>query len=244
MNRTLDATNLNYAANHVDVRPWIKAQGDGEIDLTPYVADPNNFTFDVDHGGFLCVNKGNGVYEVHSMFAPEARKQSLRTMIDAMDFMFTRTDCITLVSHFPDGNPMADAIGKKGGFKFVFRMEEPPFGPCEVRVVHIDDWVARNKSLDAHGKRFHETLEAAKKTHLSLLAIHPDHDLHDRFVGAAVVMAERGQVTKGVNTYNRWAFANGYVPVTVVSILPPVVDVVDGVVSISPEGDLSVLLCR
>jgi hypothetical protein len=244
MKRTIDPTNLNTVVNHPEVRPWVKGP-DGPLDVTSIVTNPFNFVFEVPGGGFICINTSMGVYEVHSQFAPEARRYSLQTMKSAMDYMFTRTDCTTLVSHFPDGNPMADAIGRKGGFKFHgTRMEEPPFGPCEIRTVILDDWVAENDRFEAEGEAFHTALEQAKIVTGSELPVH-DHDpVHERFVGATITMAKRGNVIKGVDMYNRWCAGSGYAPITLLGINPPLVDVVHGIVGLTEAGELDVLLVR
>jgi hypothetical protein len=244
MRRTLNPTNLNEVVNHPEVRPWLKGP-EGPLDITAIVTNPFNFCFEVPGGGFIVMNKGQGIYEVHSQFVPEARKHTLTTMREAMDYMFCRTDCTTLVSHFPDDNRMADAIGRKGGFKPTgIRLEEGEFAPCDIRAVVLDDWVLGNADLERDGEEFHDALEAAKKAMGSELPIH-DHDpIHERFVGAAMRMAKRGNVVKGVALYNRWASGSGYAEIKLLGIYPPLVDVVDGIVGLTSDGSLEVLHCR
>jgi hypothetical protein len=238
--RTLDPTNLNAVCNHPDVRPWLR--GEGTLDVSDLVSNPTNYAFELPcgGGGFIVIAKGLNIYEVHSQFVPEARRMTLRAMRESMDFMFTRTDCTMLVSQFPDDNPAADAIGRKGGFKPVGIRD----GDIEIRVVSMADWIADNSDLEADGERFHALLETAKAAVGSELPIH-DHDpIHERFVGAALRMCERGNAAKGVETYNQWAAGAGYAAISLVSAVPPVVDAVDAIVSIGSAGDLEVLRCE
>jgi hypothetical protein len=56
-------------------------------------------------------------------------------------------------------------------------------------------------------------------------------------------MIRAGNAEKGVEFYNRWARFAGYALIFAVSLQPVVIDVVDAVVGLGPEG-MEVLLCR
>src|SRR5690349_19675064 len=73
MKRTLDAGFINTVINHPDVRPWV-AQGDAALDVSEVVANPYNYCFINDGGGFIVVQLEEGVYEVHSQFLPAESK--------------------------------------------------------------------------------------------------------------------------------------------------------------------------
>jgi hypothetical protein len=235
----------NAIANHPDVRPHIG--GEGSVDLTDLVTDPANFCLQFDHGGFICLSQGQGVYSVHSQFLAEGRNATTAAMREGCDFMFTRTDCMTLTTQLPDNNQPAANLAAMTGFVDWFRKDHDPLlGPSTMARLDIHSWIMgpNGAHLADEGKDFHELLETAKLAKRSALPIHPDDDAHDRYVGAACCMAKRGNIVKGVSLYNLWASAAGYVPLRVMSLQPPVVDVVDAVIGLGAKSELEVLLCR
>lgn len=239
--RTFDAARFNVIANHPDVRPWLG--GEGEIDLTDVVGNPANFALAIEGGGFLLVARDTGIYEVHSLFLPEARRYSLGAMRSGMEYMFCRTDAFRLITQVPDGNTAAAALARKGGFRTWYRREHGAPGPSEFLVIDIDDWVQATPALEADGEWFHERLLAAKAAAGSERPVHAHEPAHERAVGAAVRMIRGGNPGKGVATYNRWASSAGYAALTIVSFNPFVVDAVDAVVEVR-GAEMEVLLCR
>lgn len=229
--RTLDPAFLNGVANHPEVRPWL--QGEGPLDLSGVISDPSNIALQAEHGGWVLQALSPGVYEVHSMFLPEGRGAGVaRALVAALDYVFSATDCIRLVTRLPAGNVRAAALGRMAGFR-------PWFG--DRARIEIEDWAQSSKACLEAGEWFHERLEAAKTASGSALETHDDDSAHDHAVGAAVLMCRAGNGPKGVWHYNAWAAASGYAPVTLVSVNPLVIDVVDAVL----EGpDMEVLLCR
>lgn len=250
LRRTMDPARLNAAANHADVRPHLGAAPELEtIDLSPLVTDPANVALDTPHGGFLVHHIDGGVYEVHSIFAPEGRRNLRAATAEGLRYVFTATDAHTVRTKVPTYNRAADALAKASGFREVFTREGGGIGPdgqpCAVsyREITLREWMARDRALEAHGEWFHHRLEAAKIAAGSTLAVH-DHDpAHERAVGAAVLMFRAGNPTKAVATYNEWAGFAGYAPLSLLSLNPPVIDVVDAVVEIqAPE--MEILQCR
>jgi hypothetical protein len=245
--RTLDASRLNGVANHPDVRPWLG--GIGELDLSEVVSSPSNFAFEVEGGGFLCIARAPGLYEVHSLFLPDARAgRTYPAMVSAMTYMFTQTDCVELVTRVPDNNERAASLAKAGGFTCKFRREASwPDGETLIGASYlslsVDAWALASVDCRDVGHVFHDMLEAAKAETGSDLLVHADDAAHDAMVGASVLMAQNGNPAKGVAFYNRWASYAGYSPATLLSVNPPVVDVVDAVVEAGPAG-MEVLLCR
>lgn len=229
--RTLDPAFLNEVANHPEVRPWL--QGDGPIDLGPIVASPANIAIQAEHGGWVLQCLSPGVYEVHSMFLPEGRGANVkRALAEALDYVFSATDCLKLVTRLPEGNVPATALGRIAGFR-------PWFG--DRHRIEVEDWAQSSAACREAGEWFHERLEAAKEARGSALEVHDDDPSHDHAVGAAVLMCRAGNAAKAVWHYNAWAAAAGYAPVTLVSLNPMVIDVVDAVLE-GPE--MEVLLCR
>lgn len=229
--RTLDPTFLNSVANHPEVRPWL--MGEGPLDLSPIISSPGNIALQAEHGGWVLQCISPAVYEVHSMFLPEGRGANVKAALaEALDYVFSATDCRQLVTRIPVNNPSAAALGKIAGFR-------PWFG--DRYRIEVEDWAQSSKACLDAGEWFHDRLEAVKKEQGSALEVHEDDPGHDHAVGAAVLMCKSGNAAKAVWHYNAWAAAAGYSPITLVSVNPMVIDVVDAVL----EGpNMEVLLCR
>lgn len=234
--RTFDPKFLNSVINHPDVRPWL--EGEGELDISHQAYNPANFVLQTELGGFLLICHEPGRYEVHSQFLPGHATHPVRAMQAAQEWMFTRTDCEAIVSKIPDGNKAAKGFALVGGLRPIFRREG-----AEYVELTLMDWAMRTPSLEAHGERFHDLLESAKIAGGSERPIHPHDPAHERAVGAALLMIERGQPAKGVGFYNRWARQAGYAEIALISASPPTVDAVDAVVGLGETG-MEVLLCR
>ena len=247
--RTLSADLLNSVANHPEVHPWLGAEG--EIDLTEVIGNPANFALCTEGGGFLCVNLGSGVYDVHSLFHPDHRKgRTLPFMQACMAYMFTRTDCTELVTKLPEGNTLAASLASVGGFTPRFRTEAAWLHEGrKVAVDHvglaIEQWAVGDEICAVSGEHFHAVMDAAMG-HLSPPA-HPDDPHHDHIAGAAYLMATSGNPYKAVVFYNKWAARSGYATIGLVSVTPPVIDVSDGGITLvleAGEDGLEILLCR
>jgi hypothetical protein len=234
--RTFDPTFLNSVINHPQVRPWLK--GEGVLDLAETAKSLDNYLLEAEGGGFVLIRHEPGIYEVHSQFLPEARGGTVAAMKAGFEYMFVHTDCQRVVTKVPDGNRAAVALAKLAGFRPMFRREETSF-----MGLTAEEWAQGNAELETDGRWFHEALEAAKREKGSDLPTHTDDPAHERAVGATVQMVKAGNAEKGVTLYNRWARLAGYVPVTLLSEQPVVIDVVDAVVGWS-EGQMEVLLCR
>jgi hypothetical protein len=79
--------------------------------------------------------------------------------------------------------------------------------------------------LPARGRWFHEKLES-ELTRLGISELaHPDDEIHDRFVGAAVEMCFGGQPSKGVVFYNRIACMLGWQQISIVDFNPLAIDI-------------------
>jgi hypothetical protein len=239
--RTLDASFFNEICNHPEVRPWLG--GEGELDLTALVSNPQNYALRFDGGGFILQAGPAASFEVHSQFTPEGRRTSFEAMRAGMDYMFTRTPALQLTTFLPDNNPAAKGLAIKGGFRPWFRREQHPCGPGEQARIEIDHWIVGAPELEEDGERFHNALEQAKEAKGSSLPVHPHDPVHERYVGAAFRMFSRGQCQKAQALYNRWAANAGYAPILLISEVPPVVDVQDAIVGLE-NGEAEVLLCR
>jgi hypothetical protein len=237
LRRTFDASGFNAVANHCDVKPWLLAP-DGEIDLSLVICNPSNYALWCDGGGFILVRHEAGIYEVHSLFEPEARGHSIAAMRAGFEYMFERTDADEILTKVPDGNRAALAFAKKAGFREVFRSA----GTAHYSLTLID-WAVSRPDLEEDGEWFHEQLESKKLEVGSTAPIHDDCAAHNRMVGAAVRMVKAGNAAKAVGHYNKWARMAGYAALNLVSANPPTIDVIDGIVELSGEN-MEIILCR
>lgn len=244
--RTFSPGFLESVANDPILRPTLG--GEGPVVLKDIMASPANYCFTNEDGGFVGVQlqKGGTIIECHTIFKPGSNPRSvIRFMRECQEYLFTRTYCTEIVTKVPDGNAGADKLSILGNFEEKFRRENAWKDGAGVsyRSLPLDRWLTVCSSTLEAGKAFHSLLEQAKQAKGSTLPDHPDEEVHDRWVGAAMLMAQRENVGKGVNTYNTWAAFAGYRPASLVSELPPVVDVGDAVLGYT-DGKLEVLLCR
>lgn len=247
LRRTMDATALNIVANHPEVRPWLG--GEGVLDLSGLLSNPQNVGFVSEHGGFVAHGLDLGLYEAHSLFLPEGRgEESRRAMQEACQYMFTATDCTELVTKVPGDNPAAAGLARMGGFEKRFTRYQgwkTDTGLCDLDFygLSVARWILKQSVTVNAGVWFHERLTAAKEAAGSSLPVHDEDPVHDAFAGAAVLMCRAGNAVKAVATYNRWAVVAGYQTIALLSLAPIVLDVRDAVIEMR-EQDLEVLLCR
>lgn len=234
--RTFDPAFLNTVVNHPEVRPSL--EGEGPLDISPQALNPGNYVLQSEFGGFILIRHEPSRYEVHSQFLPGMGTHPIKAMRAAQEWMFTRTDCEAIVSRVPDANKASKGFAIAGGLRTIFAGRSNAY--VELTCM---DWAMRTPALEAHGERFHRVIEAAKVEAGSSLPVH-DHDpAHERAVGAALLMIERGQPAKGAAFYNRWARMAGYAEITLLSTAPVVIDAVDAVVGLGSDG-MEILLCR
>jgi hypothetical protein len=242
--RTLDGTGLSAVANREDTRPYLGGKGD--IDLIPMISNPENFALVDEIGGYVFYRLYENTYEGHTIYPPEASyKMKWRGVMDAFDYMFTRTDCEEIVTKCPDNNPGAGAMAEKLGFHKMWRREkawDDEFG-VSYRNLPLDRWADLCSTAGEWGRQFHSMIDEAKQARKSVLPEHPEDTTHDHIVGASIMMARRGQVVKGVNFYNRWAMFAGYGPVKMLSEAPVVIDAGEGVIVGIEHDHMEVLQC-
>ena len=241
--RTMDAALLNEVANDPDVRPWLGG-APGPLDLTPIIENPANVALVAEHGGWLFQPVMPGCYEVHTLFRKAGRgRRFMAAAAQGFRYMFTETDALEILTKCPDDNLGARQASSALGFRERFRRESawaPDVG-ISFRVFSVDDWFTRDAQCLEEGRTFHRMIEYAKGAARSALPIHLDDETHDRAVGAAILMAKAGQLSKGVGFYSRWAIFAGYATIEVVG--PNAIDVRDAIVEIR-DGQLGVLKCR
>lgn len=161
--------------------------------------------------------------------------------------MFTRTSCLQITTFLPDNNSAARGLALKVPFSEWFRRSHPTLGEGAQARIDIDQWICGTPDLEADGERFHIALEAAVKAARPELPDHPVDKIHDRYVGACVRMASRGQCRKAEAIYGRWAANAGYTPARLISDAPPTFDVSEpGLTCIVAlhDGEIQVLSCQ
>jgi hypothetical protein len=244
--RHTDAARVNAVLNHPTVRPWV-ANGDGEIDITPQLADPRNVLLMGEHGGCMYFHILPGLYEVHTQVLYEGRGSWAQQMAQAsLHWMFTRTDCCEVLTRIPRPHVAARSLALRCGMKDEFTRDDPPWPyrdqlvPVDVLSIKLQEWALKAPGLEERGAWFHDRLNAEAQRKSVGAKPHKDDPNHNRFVGACYDMAVNGQVAKAVNFYNRWAFVSRHATVSLASVSPPLIQFDIGLLDLS-GGEVKVI---
>lgn len=244
--RTLDATFLNSVVNDPEVRPWLG--GEGEIDLSEIVSNPENFTFVTEGGGWIAIRHEPGVYELHTQFLKAGRGRSCIEVGRAViQHFFAATDAREIITKVPAANRAAAVGAAMVGFKERFTRpgawttQDGTLCDVSYQALELDRWAGSCPEAKEAGEWFHRQFDGFG------LPPHPEDEVHDYYVGAATLMMRAGNPHKAVWFYNRWARFVGYPLATLVSEHPVVIDMsADGfriLVEISGER-MEVIQCR
>jgi hypothetical protein len=108
---------------------------------------PGTFTFLMDGAAFILHRIGQGIYNAHSLFQPEARRYSRRAMREVLAYVFTHAgkEIWTMI---PENNARARALAALGGFSRIGhceRMFPEVGGPIAVETwaLTVDAWAER-----------------------------------------------------------------------------------------------------
>ncbi|MDE2097350.1 MAG: hypothetical protein KGL39_08915 [Patescibacteria group bacterium] len=147
MKRTSDPTFINQVVNNPEVVDWIRGPLEIPIDLTPLAENQDNHLLVDDCGGFLFVKKrGLPLYEVHTQFLPGTRGV-LDKAKEAAFYMFTKTDCIEIMTCVPSINVAARRLTKQMQFEYVGRKGEWPINgvkyPLDYYTLTIKRWATK-----------------------------------------------------------------------------------------------------
>jgi hypothetical protein len=246
VHRTMDPLFLNMVANHPAVRPTLG--GDGPIDLTAILADPDNRAYETGNGGLVCQHLGTGRYDVHTLFLPEGRgAEAYQAMRETADDLFAATDCVEILTTVPCLNRAAAVAARRLCFEVRFAGQIPWAGGARAEAeffgLSLSRWALRCPRAHELGHWFHAQLFAAKAARGSTAPVHDDDPVHDQMVGAAVLLVLAGQPDKAINLYNVWAQCAHYAPITLLRRHPIIVDVHDAVIE-ARATTMEVLLCR
>ncbi len=245
--RHTTAHSLNVVVNDPSVYEHVRGVATGRLDLTPVVNNTDNVLLMGEYGGVLFLKHQPGVYEAHTQILPEGRGQwALDTVNECLDWLFTRTDAVDVVTRIPKGNHAARGLALAIHGKPEFRIEQGwvkdnQIVYADIYSLQIQTWMANTPNLEAEGILFHYKLEQEYERLGKEHEPHPVDPVHDRYVGAAVMMARNGQARKGVVFYNRWAGISGYAPVQVVSDDPVILDIQESLIQVTDDGGFFVL---
>lgn len=247
--RRFDATEINAILNHPSVFPMVSLPGIERFDLTPLLQDPRNVCLMADGGGIIFCWHEPGIYEVHTSFLETHRgRNALKASLAAYRWMFTHTDCMTLLTRVPSNNPSAENFCKIVGATREFERKAAwPTNEGRVDIsfwsLRYDDWVRKTPSLKKSGHLFHGRLTEEYKRLGRIEEIHPEEDCHDLHVGACAEMIYGGQMDKAVILYNRWARFSCYGLISLIAHNPPMIDIGEAVLQIT-DKNFKVILCR
>lgn len=112
-----DAAFLNHVMNHESVKGDVSLGYKGDLDASSLLSNPRNHFLATEFGGFLVLDNGNGVYEVHTQFLPGGRGKAAREAArESMEHMFLETDCMELITFCPTDNRKAINLAIYAGF--------------------------------------------------------------------------------------------------------------------------------
>lgn len=221
---TADKERVEAIVNNPLLRVWNSFEGAPPCDAAKYLTAPS-FTVLGDEGCFLALCIDPGRYVIHTNLLPHCRgADAVMAAFEALALAFIRTDAVELLTMCPATLPHAKMLARRMGFRHQFdRKALWPAGGERHDIgfysLTLSDWISGG-ACGAVGERFHDRL------HHELGAdAHPADPIHDAFVGAAVEMVLAGNVSKGIDTYNRWARFALYEPVEVISTDPLRIDI-------------------
>ena len=117
LDRTADGGRFVEVVNHPEVYPYVSL-GQEVPDLRPIIADQANVCLMNEHGGFLFVHAGNGVFDTHTAFVPEGRGPQLVALShEAREYMFMQAGATQLRTFVANDNKAARRLALAAGFK-------------------------------------------------------------------------------------------------------------------------------
>ena len=165
-----------------------------------------------------------GIFEFHTAVVPDGRGSWANQFFkDGLDWMFTQTNAVELLTKVPLSNVGAKFAVKSCGFSMGF----PSHFNGEQTIVYsmtIQNWAHLAEILVPKGQWFHRELEQHYRASGKTIN-HDDDPTHDRYVGGTVAMIQAGFPQKAVSFYNRWALMSDYQPISVVSSDPLIFDI-------------------
>ncbi len=138
-----DAEFLNRIINDPSVFPYVSL-GCETVDIAPQVEKDTTVFLATEYGGFLFVCCGNGLYEVHTQFLPEGRRDVLGLAREAVRYMFTQTPAIAVTTFVADSNEGARRLTLAMGFKEIGAKSINGYSGVGY-LLTIKDWVCQQE---------------------------------------------------------------------------------------------------
>lgn len=204
---TLDFDFLNYVANHPKVNPTAFPNSNGAYQDLRDMKEGTVFLRWKEYGFFALVpmDSDDFSYTVHTMFLPETPSEEVIEAVDqGFYYTFLCLDADKLYTSACSSNFPALRLSRKVGWNEDFSR---PSMIKEGSVEHffsmdILDWIYKQDYLASIGEQFHGIVEETTN--------HGHDAIHDKVVGAAIVMFQCGNAIKAVCTYNAWAERSYY----------------------------------
>ena len=124
-----DAEEIARIINHPTIRPYIG--GEGYLDASPLLADPDTVCLFDEGGGQLFHWKEPGIFEAHSFYLVRG-KEALDRGREAIRRMFHDYGATKIWRATPLHNRPARWFNRKLGFASKGEIEMPHYGRCEL----------------------------------------------------------------------------------------------------------------
>ena len=233
--RHFDAEALNRTVNDPSVYPWVRGGTTGRLDLGVVAANPANVLLVGEHGSMLYTPMAPGLWELHTQVVRAGRGAwALGLATACLEWMFTRTDAMEILTRVPKGNIAALAGARVLGMQHAWTAErgwvlrDIPV-PAGIWTLTLQSWLAGPLAggLDADARRFVDVVAAADD---------PPPEDAIRPLGFLLATIRGRQVGKGCVMLNRWAAIAGFAPAFVANAEPLVVSVGGVPLRFSDEG--------
>lgn len=220
-----DRQRIEEICNDPLIRVWTACDGAPPCDAEKYLVPPS-YTLMDERGCFLGLNIGPGSYVFHTNLLPTCRgfDSAPKAAAEALRVAFLQTDTQELLTMVPGNMPHVKMMARLMGFKHQFDRQAlwPANGvkhDMGFYRLSLDEWILSG-ACQATGEAFHERLH-----HELNLPGHAQNKAHDAYVGAVAEMILVGNVSKAVETYNRWARFAMYKTIRVISESPLLIDI-------------------
>jgi hypothetical protein len=223
VSRVFDAIRLNAIVNDPSVRPHVGFLGDQNLDLTDLVRDTANYLIMGQYGCVLFIRLQNGLFEAHTQVLKEGRGQWVIGLAKAaMQWMFTRTDALELVSKCPTLRTRALAKCINGQFDCTVLGHDG--NEVNVYSITLQNWLAHADHVANAGKEIADLLFLPDYCHKPL--------------GVLRAMFSGSQIMKGIIFYNRWAAIAGSNMATITSLKPASFTIADTIIVVRENGEV------
>lgn len=237
--RHRDARRLNQIVNDPAVYPMVNGAHEGPIDLSGIVERDDVLLLVGEQGALVFTALSLGLWDCHSQCLPEGRGSWMLEFTQlALQWLFTRTDALELLTRCPEGNVAASALARRVGMRPDFPL---PRGwvrdgkeiPATAYSMTVQDWIRTAPELEERGAWVRARLAHEMKRDRSRELDDPGYERH---LGAAFEMIFGGQAEKGCVFFDRFAFLAGHDLLRVVEHDPLTIDV-GGALLVINEGD-------